>query len=210
MPHCLQRVRNVQQQRFESKSEGTRKLGNKPTRFHVENMPDTDYIVVPCVSSERRAYVPMGYLHPDVLVSDRVRIIPSATLYHFGVLTSRVHMAWMRAVCGRLKSDYLYSNNIVYNNFPWPEVTAEQESVIARTAQAILDARALFPDASLADLYDTLTMPPALLQAHQANDRAVCRLYGLDSAASEPDIVAHLMNRYQALSRGTGPGVSDV
>lgn len=208
-PQIYHRVKLCRERRLAMKDVGTRKLADTPTIFRDTNNPKS-YIALPMVSSERRKYLPMAYLDASVIPTNQIQTIPSASLYHFGVLTSRVHMAWMRAVCGRLKSDYRYSKDIVYNNFPWPEVTAEQESLIVRTAQAILDARALFPDASLADLYDTLTMPPALLQAHQANDRAVCRLYGLEPAASEPDIVAHLMNRYQALSRGTEPGVSDV
>ena len=200
-PFIMGRVKAVRESRLQSPKAATRKSADTPTLFQERRQPDTDYMVVPCVSSERRAYVPMGYLHPDVIVSNKVLIIPSASLYHFGVLTSRVHMAWMRAVCGRLKSDYNYSKDIVYNNFPWPEATPAQEAVIAQTAQAILDARNLFPDASLADLYDTLTMPPALLQAHQANDRAVCRLYGLEPDTKEPDIVAHLMRRYLQLTQ---------
>ena len=211
MPLVMERIRLCKEMRERSIAAAIRRLAATPTLFAQITQPmGVDYILVPCTSSERRAYVPMGFMSADTICSNAVLIIPSATLYHFGVLTSRVHMAWMRAVCGRLKSDYRYSKDIVYNNFPWPAETAAQEEAVARTAQAILDARNLFPDASLADLYDALTMPPALLHAHEANDRAVCRLYGLDPAASEPDIVAHLMNRYQALSRGTEPGVSDV
>ena len=138
---------------------------------------------------------------PTVIASNAATIIPNATLYHFGVLTSNVHNSWIRAVAGRLKSDYRYSNNIVYNNFPWPTPTAEQKAKIEKTAQAILDARALFPDSSLADLYDPLTMPTELLKAHQANDRAVMQAYGLNIAqTSEADCVAFLMRRYQDLT----------
>ncbi|MBR3726637.1 MAG: class I SAM-dependent DNA methyltransferase, partial [Prevotella sp.] len=158
MPHCLKRVEAVRNMRLASKSAGTRKLADRPTRFHVENMPDTNFIIVPRVSSERRRYIPMGFMSPENLTSDAVQIIPDATLYHFGVLESSVHMAWMRGVCGRLKSDYRYSANIVYNNFPWPTPTEAQKAKIEQTAKAILDARALYPDSSLADLYDERTM----------------------------------------------------
>lgn len=138
---------------------------------------------------------------PTVIASDAATIIPNATLYHFGVLTSNVHNSWIRAVAGRLKSDYRYSGSVVYNNFPWPNPTDEQKAKIEKTAQAILDARALFPDSSLADLYDPLTMPTELLKAHQANDRAVMQAYGLNIAqTSEADCVAFLMRRYQDLT----------
>ena len=177
MPECIKRIEAVKEYRLASPSAGTVKLAEKPTRFHVENMPKGNYIVIPEVSSQARRYVPMGYMDDTVLCSNKVRLMPDATLYHFGVLTSNVHMAWMRTVCGRLKSDYDYSVKIVYNNFPWPDPTDAQKTKIEQTAQAILDARALYPDASLADLYDPVTMPPELLKAHQANDRAVtaCR-----------------------------------
>ena len=133
-----------------------------------------------------------------VLCSNKVRLMPDATLYHFGVLTSNVHMAWMRTVCGRLKSDYDYSVKIVYNNFPWPDPTDAQKTKIEQTAQAILDARALYPDASLADLYDPVTMPPELLKAHQANDRAVMQAYGMPiKETDEAACVAWLMKLYQ-------------
>ena len=142
----------------------------------------------------------MGLMNPSILASDLVFIIPNASLYHLGVLTSNVHMAWMRAVCGRLKSDYRYSKDVVYNNFPWPTPTEEQKTKIERTAQAILDARALYPDSSLADLYDEVTMPPELRKAHQENDKAVMRAYGFDiKTTTETSCVAELMRRYQEL-----------
>lgn len=142
----------------------------------------------------------MGLMNPSILASDLVFIIPNASLYHLGVLTSNVHMAWMRAVCGRLKSDYRYSKDVVYNNFPWPTPTEEQKAKIERTAQAILDARALYPDSSLADLYDEVTMPPELRKAHQENDKAVMRAYGFDiKTTTETSCVAELMRRYQEL-----------
>jgi len=136
---------------------------------------------------------------PDVLCSNLLRLMPNATLYHFGVLTSNVHMAWMRTVCGRLEMRYRYSKDIVYNNFPWPDALAKEQKKIASTAQGILDARALYPDSSLADLYDEVAMPVELRQAHQANDRAVMKAYGLPTSISEPGIVAELMKRYQKL-----------
>ena len=138
----------------------------------------------------------MGFMSPEVLASDLVFLIPNATLYHFGVLTSSVHMAWTRAVCGRLKSDYRYSKDIVYNNFVWPEATAEQRTAIEEAAQEILAARALFPDSSLADLYDETSMPYELRKAHEANDRAVMKAYGFSPKASEEEIVAALMKLY--------------
>ena len=140
----------------------------------------------------------MGFLKPEVLCSDLVFIIPDTNLYHLGVLTSNIHMAWMRAVCGRLKSDYRYSKDVVYNNFPWPAPTDAQKAKIEQTAQAILDARALYPDSSLADLYDDLTMPPELRKAHQNNDRAVMQAYGFDvKTTTESSCVAELMKLYQ-------------
>lgn len=200
MPECIKRIQAVHDFRLASKSAGTVKLADTPTRFHVTNMPKSTYVVVPEVSSERRRYVPMGFMTPDILCSNLVKIIPDATLYHLGVLTSNVHMAWMRAVCGRLKSDYRYSANLVYNNFPWPSPTEPQKAAIEKTAQAILDARALYPDASLADLYDELTMPPELRKAHQANDRAVMSAYGFDiKTTTETSCVAELMKIYQKM-----------
>ena len=201
MPECMKRVEAVRNYRLASPSAGTVKLAERPTHFHVENMPNGNYILLPKVSSERRRYIPMGFMTPDVLCSDLVFIIPDATLYHFGVLTSNVHMAWMRAVCGRLKSDYRYSKDIVYSNFPWPDPTTEQRSRIEQTAQAILDARELYPDSSLADLYDELTMPPELRRAHQQNDKAVMQAYGFPiKGFTESDCVAELMKRYQELT----------
>jgi len=205
MPHCMKRIEAVKETRQASKSAGTRKLANRPTRFHVENMPSTNYIIIPSVSSEKRRYVPMGFMSPDVLSSNLVLIIPDATLYHFGILESIVHMAWMRAVCGRLKSDYRYSKDVVYNNFPWPTPTEKQKAKIEQTAQAILDARALYPDSSLADLYDELTMPAELRKAHQQNDKAVLQAYGFDvkllDEGNEPLIVAELFKLYQEMTK---------
>ncbi|MBQ9243076.1 MAG: class I SAM-dependent DNA methyltransferase [Proteobacteria bacterium] len=219
MPECLKRVQAVRAFRLDSKSEGTRKLAEKPTRFHVENMPKDDYLLIPRVSSEKRNYIPIGYIKTGNLCSDSVHITTDATLYHFGILTSSVHMAWVRAVCGRLKSDYRYSKDIVYNNFPWPDLNGangidcakrkakesdedykkRMEAKISLCAEEILCARDNHPDSSLADLYDPLTMPPDLLKAHKALDKAVMELYGYTPDMSEPEIVADLMTRYQKL-----------
>ena len=200
MPQCKKRIEAVREFRLASKSAGTRKLADKPTRFHVENMPKGNYIVIPEVSSEKRRYIPIGYMNDSVLCSNLLKLIPNATLYHFGVLTSNVHMAWMRAVAGRLKSDYRYSKDIVYNNFPWCTPTEKQKAAIEKTAQAILDARKLYKDASLADLYDEVTMPPELRRAHQANDRAVMAAFGFSVNMTEAECVAELMRRYRELT----------
>ena len=202
MPNCLKRIEAVRLFRKESKRAATNKLADTPTHFSTENMPQGNYIIVPKVSSERRRYIPMGFMSPDAFASDLVFIIPDATLYHFGILESNVHMAWMRAVCGRLKSDYRYSKDVVYNNFPWPTPTDEQKAKIEQTAQAILDARALYPDSSLADLYDELTMPVELRKAHQDNDRAVMAAYGFPiKTMTESQCVAELFKLYQELTK---------
>ena len=202
MPHCLERVKAVQDFRLASSSAGTRKLAERPTRFHVENQPKGNYIIVPRHSSENRRYIPLGFMTPDNFCGDANMMIPDASIYHFGVLTSNVHMAWVRATCGRIKSDYRYSKDIVYNNFPWPSPTDEQKARIEHTAQAILDARALYPDCSLADLYDEVTMPPELRRAHQDNDRAVMAAYGFPvKDFTESDCVAHLLTMYQELTK---------
>jgi hypothetical protein len=199
MPEALKRVDRVRAFRLASKSAPTRKLADTPTRFHVENMPTGNYLIVPKVSSERRAFIPIGFMGPETLCSDLVFIIAYATLYHFGTLSSTMHNAWMRAVCGRLKSDYRYSAGIVYNNFPWPEPTDEQRSAIEAAAQGVLDARAKYPTATLADLYDPLAMPPDLVKAHKALDRAVDAAYGKRGFSSDAERVAFLFDRYQQL-----------
>ena len=198
-PTVKQRVDRVREFRLSSKAASTRKFAETPMLFCQIAQPSTgSYIAVPETSSERRRYIPLGFLSADIIASNLLFLIPDASLYHFGVLESNVHMAWMRTVCGRLKSDYRYSKDIVYNNFPWPEPTDAQKSKIEQTAQAILDARALFPDASLADLYDPITMPPELLKAHQANDRAVMQAYGMPiKETDEAACVAWLMKLYQ-------------
>lgn len=201
MPYCLERVRAVKEYRESSTRASTVKMAMKPTRFQTENMPKGHYVVIPEISSEKRRYIPIGYLDDSKLCSNKLRLVPSATLFMFGVLESNVHMAWMRCVCGRLKSDYDYSIKIVYNNFPWPTPTEQQKAKIEQTAQAILDARTLYPDSSLADLYDDLTMPPELRKAHQDNDRAVMDAYGFTKGTaartSESACVTELMKLYQ-------------
>ena len=200
-PTVMKRVQQIQEFRANSVAAGTRKFAATPTLFCQIAQPDSEYIVVPKVSSERRRYVPMGFLPKEVIASDLVFLIPNATLYNFGILTSNVHMAWMRAVCGRLKSDYRYAKDIVYNSFPWPTPTAEQKSRIEQTAQAILDARAKYPGCSLADLYDEATMPPELRKAHQQNDKAVMQAYGFwGKLNTETECVAELMKMHQRLS----------
>ena len=202
MPLCYERVMKVREYRLQSPSAGTVKLADKPTRFHVENFPKGSYIVVPEVSSEKRRYIPIGYMDESVICSNRVKLVPNASLFHFGILTSNVHNAWMRVVCGRLETRYVYSINIVYNNFPWPNPTEEQKAKIEQTAQAILDARAKYPDCSLADLYDEVAMPPELRTAHQQNDKAVMQAYGfIPGKTSESDCVAELFKLYQELTK---------
>ena len=184
-----------------SPSAGTVKLADRPpTHFHVENMPESNYLLIPKVSSERRQFIPIGFMSPEILSSDLVFIIPNATLYHFGVLTSSVHNAWMRVVCGRLKSDFRYSKDIVYNNFPWPEVTEQQRNQIEETAKKILSARENYPEASMADLYSNLILFPDLMKAHRANDAAVMEAYGFPKDDTESETVAHLFKIYQELT----------
>ena len=161
----------------------------------------TDYIAIPKVSSENRRYIPMDYLKPEIIPGDKLFMLQNASFYHFGVLMSNIHMAWMRTVCGRLEMRYSYSNTIVYNNFPWPDPTDTQRKKIEQTAKAILDARELYPNSSLADLYDPLVMPPELKTAHQKNDAAVMAAYGIKNGDpeynNEAACVAFLMKRYQ-------------
>lgn len=197
-PQIYKRVAQCRENRLAMKDKGTQKLADTPTTFRDTNNPE-HYIALPMVSSERRFYLPMDYLDKNVIPTNQIQTIPDATLYHFGILTSGVHMAWMRVVCGRMKSDYRYSKDIVYNNFPWCSPTDAQKAKIEQTAQAILDARAMFPDSSLADLYDPLTMPQELRKAHTANDKAVLAAYGFKSTITESQIVASLMELYKGL-----------
>lgn len=195
----MERVQEVRKFRLNSTKLATQKSAENPMRFQEVRQPDTEYIIVPRHSSQSRRYIPFGFVSPEIIVNDAVQIIPNATLYEFGVLTSNVHMSWVRAVCGRIKSDYRYSKDIVYNNFPWPTPSDSQKQKIEQTAQGILDVRALYPDSSLADLYDPLTMPPELRKAHTKNDIAVMQAYGFSTKMSEADCVAELMRMYQKL-----------
>ena len=200
MPECLKRVEAVKKFRLKSTRTSTVKLAETPRKFQTENMPTENYIVIPKVSSEKRFYVPIGFMDDSVLCSDRVLLMPDANFYHFGILESSVHMAWMRMTAGRLKSDYNYSKDIVYNNFVWPSVNEKQKAKIVSAAKKILEVREKFPDSSLADLYDPLTMPEELLKAHKANDAAVCEAYGFDKNISEEKIVSALMSLYEKFS----------
>jgi hypothetical protein len=209
MPLVAQRVGAVRKLRESSTREATRRLVDIPHLFGEIRQPkEGNYLLVPRVSSERRKYVPIGFLSSEIIASDATQIIPNASLYEFGVLTSSVHNAWMRVVAGRLKSDYRYSASIVYNNFPWCNPTDEQKAKIEQTAQAILDARAKYPESFLADLYDETFMPADLRKAHQANDRVVMEAYHFDKLSdhkfdiTESEIVAELFKMYEALTEG--------
>ena len=200
-PLLMKRIQAVKEFRLSSKRTKTLELANTPTLFEDMRISDKRYIAIPKVSSEKRKYIPVDYLDSNVIPGDKLFFMKNATTYDFGIISSNVHNAWMRAVCGRLKSDYSYSNTIVYNNFPWPIPTDEQKAKIEQTAQAILDARALYPDCSLADLYDELTMPVELRKAHQANDKAVMQAYGFNyKTMTESECVAELMKMYQELT----------
>ncbi len=197
----MERLQKCKDFREKSKQKQAHEAANTPMLFASARQPSNDYLLIPVVSSENRKYIPIGYVSKDIIASNACFTIPNAKLYTFGILNSNVHMAWMRTVCGRLKSDYRYSNTVVYNNFPWPEPTEQQKAEIEKTAQAILDAREMYPDCSLADLYDELTMPPELRKAHQANDKAVMRAYSFKKDISESAIVAELMKMYQELTK---------
>ena len=200
VPPILEAVEKVKELRENSNREATRKLAEYPTLFGEIRQPQGYYIIIPRHSSQNRKYIPLGFVSSDVICGDANFLISDASLYEFGILTSNVHMAWVRVIAGRIKSDYRYSANIVYNNFPWPTPTDAQKAKIEQTAQAVLDARALYPDSSLADLYDELTMPPELRKAHQNNDRAVMQAYGFDvKTMTESSCVAELMKMYQKL-----------
>ena len=197
MPNVLKRIEKCREDRLKSIDEGARKLAERPTEFRDINNPD-NYLIIPCVSSEKRKYIPIGFLNKETIPVMGVLVIPNENMCDFGILTSNVHMAWTRTVCGRLKSDYRYSKDIVYNNFPFPTLTTEQKKKIEKTAQKILEARNLYPNSSLADLYDELTMPPELRKAHQENDKAVMEAYGFDwHKMTESDCVAELMKMYE-------------
>lgn len=196
----MDRISEVQKFRLQSKKKPTVISAQTPSIFAEIRQPDSSYILVPRASSEKRRYVPIGFVDKNVIASDAVQTIPNATLYHFGILASNIHMAWMRTVGGRLKSDYRYSAVLVYNNFPWPDPSPKQREDIEKATQGVLDARALYPDSSLADLYDPLTMPPELLKAHNNLDRVVLSAYELKGSTTEAEIVAHLFQMYQQLT----------
>jgi len=206
MPEAMKRVQAVKALRLASKSAPTQKLANTPTRFHVENMPDKAYLVLPEVSSERREFIPMGFEKPSTLCSNLVKVATGATLYHFGILTSTMHNAWVRATCGRLESRYRYSKDIVYNNYPWPQTPSDkQREAIETAAQTVLDVRASFKGQSLADLYDPDVMPPELRKAHQRLDKAVDAAYGYKGNSDDTARVAFLFGLYQQLTSATAP-----
>jgi len=215
MPHVMKRIEEVRKFRRSSKAATTQKFAETPTLFCQIAQPETDYLLVPGVSSERRQYIPIGFMHSDVIANNLVFAVPQASLFHLGVLSSAMHMAWVRHVCGRLESRYRYSKDVVYNNFPWPEIQASSNSPqpplkvrggeaqpggvmskIEHAAQAVLDARAAHPGSSLADLYDPIAMPPNLRQAHQTLDKAVDAAYGKKSFASDAERVAFLFELY--------------
>ena len=192
-------IESVKEVRLSSKRDATKKLADFPYLFGEIRQPHSNYLIVPRVSSERRKYIPIGFVSPEIIASDAVQIIPNAEKWQFGVLTSRVHMAWVKVVAGRLKSDYRYSGKIVYNNFPWPDLTSDQKNKVEETAQEILDARELYPDSSLAELYDPLSMPVELYKAHESNDRTVMKAYGFKTSMTEEEIVAELFKMYQEM-----------
>lgn len=199
-PEVMKRVTAVREFRLNSKKPATQRKADTPTLFDEVRDSKTNYIALPKVSSQNRRYIPMDFLSHNIIAGDKLFMLSEVSLYHFGVLMSNVHMAWMRVVAGRLKSDYSYSNTVVYNNFPWPTPTDTQKTKIEKTAQGILDARAKYPDSSLADLYDEVLMPPELRKAHQANDRAVMEAYGFwGKLNTESECVAQLMKLYQQL-----------
>ena len=201
-PLILERIEKVKEFRINCPSPDTNRYAEFPMlpvrlRYYSEER-NTDALAIPKVSSQNRRYIPMDVIGADAIAGSKLFLVPSVGLFSFAVLTSNVHMSWVRTVCGRLKSDYSYASNVVYNTFPWPDPTDAQKTKIEQTAQAILDARALYPDASLADLYDPVTMPPELLKAHQANDRAVMQAYGMPiKETDEAACVAWLMKLYQ-------------
>ena len=199
MPVIRERIAAVRAFRLKSISPGTRKLAETPTRFHVTVAPNRPFLVIPEVSSERRDYVPIGWLSPPAIPSSLLRVLLDADLWHFGILTSAMHMAWLRQIGGRLKSDYRYSVGIVYNCFPWPQTTGEQRAKIHTLAQAVLDARTQFPNAVLADLYDADVMPPQLRKAHRTLDAAVDKLYRAAAFMGDRDRVEHLFSQYERI-----------
>ena len=205
MPLVYERVKNVREFRLKSKKAATRKNADKPTLFAEIRQPKTNYILVPRHSSERRRYIPLGYVSREIICGDSNQMIPNADLFHFGVLTSSVHMNWMRLVCGRLKSDYRYSATIVYNPFPWPLFYLDSEKPkVEATAQKILDARKNYPHATFADLYDEISMPSDLRKAHAENDTEVMKLYHFPPDMNELSMQIQLLYMYDALAKDFG------
>ena len=201
MPLVMERIEKVRIFRLASKKKATQESAKTPSLFQEIRQPKKDYIIIPRVSSENRDYIPFGFVGSNILVNDSVSILPDGCIYDFGLLTSSMHMAWTRYVCGRLKSDYRYSITIVYNNFPFPNPNAKQKAAIEKASQAVLDSRSHYSNSSLADLYNPLTMPKELLKAHKKLDKAVESAYG-KTFATDSDRVAHLFNLYQAMTEG--------
>ncbi len=198
LPLVIERIEKVHNFRLASKAESTRRFAQIPALFCQIAQPNTSYLLVPRVSSERRKFIPIGYLDKDVIANDQVLTVPKATLFEFGILTSSMHMAWVKNICGRLKSDYRYSKDIVYNNYPWAEnPTEKQIKTIEEKAQKVLDTRREFPNSSLADLYDPLTMPPALTKAHNELDKAVDLAYRPQPFTSEANRMVFLFELYE-------------
>ncbi|MBR1437175.1 MAG: hypothetical protein IJ587_01440, partial [Synergistaceae bacterium] len=197
----MDRLKLVSEARKKSSTKSVREAAETPALFTQIRQPEKNFMVIPEVTGERRQYIPMGFMSPDVIVSNKLQIIPDTDLYMFGVMMSCVHMAWVNVVTGRLGMSYSYSP-FVYNNFVWPDATEKQRMKIESTAQGILDARAMYPDSSLAELYDPIAMPMELRQAHRENDRAVCAAYGFGKDMDEDSIVNELMRRYQEMTQG--------
>lgn len=197
MPLVLNRIEKVKKMREASVDEGARKLANRPSQFRDTNNPD-QYIIVPSVSSEHRKYIPIGFLNGETIPTNLVHIIPDGNIFHFGVLNSEMHMTWVKYVCGRLKSDYRYSNSIVYNNFPWPQALPQQKiQGVEKHAQHVLNVRERYPESSLADLYDPLTMPPDLVRAHQDLDKFVDTCYRSQPFTTEMQRIEFLFDLYK-------------
>jgi hypothetical protein len=209
MPAVMRRIAAVRRFRSQSRRSSTLQLADTPTRFQVTVIPGGPFLVIPEVSSERRDYVPIGWLKPPAIPSNLVRVLLDADLWHFGILTSAMHMAWLRQIGGRLKSDYRYSVGIVYNTFPWPESTDRQRAKVRALAQAILDARAHFPQSTLGDLYDVDAMPPLLRKAHRSLDHAVDKLYRPEAFTGDRDRAEHLFGLYEKLVTPLVAGASE-
>jgi hypothetical protein len=201
MPLVMERLEKVRQFRLASTKKATQESAKTPALFQEIRQPKKDYLIIPQHSSENRNYIPIGFVNSDILVNNAATILPNASIYEFALLTSSMHMAWVRYVCGRIKSDYRYSNTIVYNNFPFPNPTVKQKAEIEKAAQSVLDTRSLYPNSSLADLYNPLTMPKELLKAHQKLDKAVEASYG-KNFTTDADRVTHLFHLYQRMTEG--------